>query len=509
VLRSLSYHRRAHLALALAVAVATAVLAGALGGGRLGAREPARAGAVAARARRAVVVAERAFRDRLAADWSREGGGTTAAALVARASARHGESGSRAPGVTVLGVDAAWEALFPSARLDFARREAQPFPSVLLADPLARELGADVGDTVDLLLPAYSTIPRETLVGREEARETVATLRLTVAGLLPERGLGGFRLDTRQAAPLNAVVERSRLARAIGARARANLLVARGEADVGSMGTPSARAKAEAALGRAVTLADLGLKLSTRESEVIVESEQLVLDDALVQRLAASARESGAAATTVFTYLANRMRVGDREVPYSTVAALGPGATLLNVDGAPTRPLGPGEIALKLVGCGTARRRARYASRARLLRRRSARRARRAIGDVPRRLGGGHARSRRRPQPDASVARALGRRANGRVGPAVPGRPVAYPPGRRGVLARASCVTEGVRHARRRAAALAQPLRRRLLAASQTARGRELRRARAHAGGDAAASDRPRGRRPRSPRGARRGARGG
>jgi putative ABC transport system permease protein len=360
VLRSLRYYRRAHLALALAVAVATAVLAGALVVGdsvRGSLRELAlsRLGRV-----ERVVAAERAFREGLAADWSREGGGTTAAALVARASARHGVSGSRASAVTVLGVDAAWEALFPGVALSFERREGQLFPSVLLADVLARELGAEVGDTVDLLLPVYSAIPRETLVGRQEARETVATLRLTVAGLLPERGLGGFRLDTRQAAPLNAVVERSRLARAIGARERANLLVARGEPEAGTGTTAtSSRAKAEAALGRAVTLGDLGLKLSTRGGEVIVESERLVLDDAIVERLAASAREVGASSTTVFTYLANRMRVGDREVPYSTVAALaqpipaanaaaavGPGAALFTVDGAPMPPLRSGELAL-------------------------------------------------------------------------------------------------------------------------------------------------------------------
>jgi len=345
VLRSLTYHRRRHLALASAVAVATAVLAGALVVGdsvRGSLRELAlsRLGRV-----ERVVAAERPFRDRLAADWSREGGGTTAAALVARASARHADTGSRASGVTVLGVDAAWESLFPGASLAFARPsysrpEGQPFPSVLLAEALARELGAEVGDTVDLLLPAYSAIPRETLIGREEAGETVATLRLSVAGLLPERGLGGFRLDTRQAAPLNAVVERSRLARAIDAGDRANLLAARGGTDPG------------ASLGRAMTSADLGLELIVRGDEVVVESDRLVLDDELAGRLAAAARQAGATPTPVFTYLANRIRVShggagaEREVPYSTVTALGPGARLVTVDGTAMRPLAPGEIAL-------------------------------------------------------------------------------------------------------------------------------------------------------------------
>ena len=334
VLRSLIYHRRRHFALAMSVAVATTVLVGALVVGdsvRDSLRDLAlsRLGGV-----ERVVVAERPFRDRLAGDWRREGGGTTAAALVARASARHGDTRKRASGVTVLGVDASWKTLFPGAELSFARSEGQPFPSVLLAEALARELGAAVGDTVDLLLPAYSDIPRETLVGRREAQESVATLRLTVAALLPERGLGGFRLDPRQAAPWNAVVERSRLARTLDAEERANLLVAAGGQEP------------QAALGRAVTLADVGLSVSVRGDEVVVESDRLVLDDALAARLAELAARSGASPTTVFTYLANRLRVGAREVPYSTVTALGSSAGLVTLDGTSMPHLAPGEIAL-------------------------------------------------------------------------------------------------------------------------------------------------------------------
>ena len=348
MLRSLIYHRRAHLALLLAVAVATAVLAGALIVGdsvRGSLRELAlsRLGGV-----ERVVVAERAFREALAADWAREGGGTTGAALVVRASARHGDSGRRASGVTVLGVDDSWRDFFPGEPLAFERRAGQQFPSVWLAEALARELGAEVGDIVDLLVPTYSTIPRETLVGRQEAHETVATLRLAVAGVLPERGLGGFRLDARQAAPFNAVVERSRLARAIDARDRANVLVARSAtgADDDIETAPATSTAAGAALARAVTLADLGLRLAVHGDEVVAESERLVLDDALAARIAASARQVGATAATVFTYLANRMRVGDREVPYSTVAALSASASLSTVDGAAAGPLASGEIAL-------------------------------------------------------------------------------------------------------------------------------------------------------------------
>ena len=161
-----------------------------------------------------------------------------------------------------------------------------------------------------------------------------------MAALLPERGLGGFRLDPRQAAPWNAVVERPRLARALDAPERANLLAAVG-------GTEPV-----AALERAVTLADFGLSVIVQGDEVLVESDRLIFDDALAARIVEHAARSGAAATKVLTHLAKRMRVGSREVPYSTVTATDSPAGLVALDGAPLAPLARGEIALNAWAAG-------------------------------------------------------------------------------------------------------------------------------------------------------------
>ena len=103
MLRSLSWFWRQHAALALAVAVATAVLAGALVVGD-SVRGSLRALALDRLGRiERVVVSERPLRDELAADWRREGVERAAAALVARASARHGETGRLASVCCVLG----------------------------------------------------------------------------------------------------------------------------------------------------------------------------------------------------------------------------------------------------------------------------------------------------------------------------------------------------------------------------------------------------------------------
>ncbi len=55
---------------------------------------------------------------------------------------------------------------------------------------------------------------------------------------------------------------------------------------------------------------------------VLVESGRVVLDDRVAEAARGAATELGWQATGVFTYLANTIRIGDRETPYSLVAAL-------------------------------------------------------------------------------------------------------------------------------------------------------------------------------------------
>ena len=59
---------------------------------------------------------------------------------------------------------------------------------------LARELNVKKGDSLTLSVQRASQVPRETLLGRREADEVIGDVGVTVAEVLPDRGVGRFTL---------------------------------------------------------------------------------------------------------------------------------------------------------------------------------------------------------------------------------------------------------------------------------------------------------------------------
>lgn len=306
--RSLSFYWRSHLALALAAATTTAVLTGALVMGD-SVRGSLRALALERLGRiDAALVSPRALRLELASDL----GADVVPAFLSPGSVEHAGTGARAARVSIVGVEDGFGGLFPGETLDFTRREGQIAPSVVVNESLARELGAEVGHELLLRLPRPAEIPRETLVGRAEADETLATLRLAVTAIVTDRGLGAFSLAPAGPVPRNAFVELPRLARALGAAGRANAFL-----------SPSAGAAAlNESLAARVTADDLGLIVRAGVGATAVESRQMVVGPELQAGLEGAARDLGFTSRPVLTYLANEMRVGERRLPYSTVAGL-------------------------------------------------------------------------------------------------------------------------------------------------------------------------------------------
>jgi putative ABC transport system permease protein len=225
---------------------------------------------------------------------------------------------------------------------------------VALNEALAAELGAAPGDEVILSFERPAEIPRETVVGRQEAAETLASLRLSVAEVIPDAGVGGFSLAAKQGRSLNAFVDLARLQREIfgrGAEAeRANLVLASFPGH-----RPAAPEVLMSALRDALTLDDLGLELYLDRDHpaepLVLESRSFVLAATPAQSAVEWARQAGGTAQPVLTYLATALRHGNREVPYSTVAAFDPPASpglgsFRQVDGSPAPALGEDEILL-------------------------------------------------------------------------------------------------------------------------------------------------------------------
>ncbi len=311
--RSLIYFWRINLAVMLGVAVATAVLTGALIVGdsvrgslrdlslsRLGKIDHA-------------LVSERFFRESLERDLERElGTQNVVSAISLGGTAVHAGSNTRASRVQIQGIDNRFANLFDQILPELMIEGI--FPSVVVNESLRKELNAQIGDAILLSFEQSDDIHRESLFGR--ADDAVQTIRLTLAGVLPDRGMGRFGLFARQNVPLNAYLSLPVLQKALGQRGRVNtLLVSDGpDADV------------QEALSRVVTSDDLGIVIRHEVDYFAVESTQFILKSHIAETVQQVSAELNVPHMSILTYLANITQVGERELPYSTISAMDVGS---------------------------------------------------------------------------------------------------------------------------------------------------------------------------------------
>ena len=320
--RSLIYFWRINLAVMLGVAVATAVLTGALIVGdsvrgslrdlslsRLGKIDHA-------------LASERFFRESLERDLERElGAQDVVSAISLSGIAVHAGSNTRASRVQIQGIDNRFANLFDQILPELTIEGI--FPSVVVNESLRKELNAQIGDAILLSFEQSDDIHRESLFGRADG--VVQTIRLTLAGVLPDRGMGRFGLFARQNVPLNAYLSLPVLQKALGQRGRVNTLLVSGDPD----------ADVQEALSRVATPDDLGIVIRHETDYFAVESTQFILKSHVAETIQKISAELNAPHMSILTYLANITQVGEREMPYSTISALDIGnlGTFQIVDG--------------------------------------------------------------------------------------------------------------------------------------------------------------------------------
>lgn len=319
ILRGLTYYWRTHVAVVIGVATAVAVLAGALLVGdsvrgslrdlvvqRLGRTDQ-------------VIVAAGFFREALADELrssqafrSRFSG--AAPLIVVPGFATGQESGRRAGQVRVYGVDDRfWQFHGVGAVTGPDDRQA------LLSPALAEELDAPPGRTVLLRVQRPSDIPLESVHGRKD--DLGRTLRLTVRAIVPASAMGEFSLEAQQADVRAVFVPLSQLQEELEVGSRVNTILVSAKAVAGAVG---AAAVLEALVRREAALEDLGLNVRTLNDRglISVESEAGLLDAARAAAAAQAVEDAGMRGVPVFTYLANTLRRGDLEIPYSLVTAI-------------------------------------------------------------------------------------------------------------------------------------------------------------------------------------------
>ena len=299
-LRSSTYYWRTNLAVLLGVSAAVAVLGGALlvGDSVRGSLRDIALGRLG-KADQALSSAQ-FFRDSLA-DELRTGGLTSAPLIVATSFVTHEPSGKRAGGVVVYGVDERF----------WTFHGVQPASGPAISPALAAELGARTGDVLLVRLQRPSEIPIESLFGRKE--EIGRTLRATLADVLTRERMGEFSLRPQQTELRAVFVPLRRVQRDLGVEDKVNTVLIASDDDQA----------AATAVRRALTLEDLGInvKPSADGSQVIVDTTSGILSPALEANIRDAGKKLALTEMPVFTYLANSMRVGDRSVPYSLVAA--------------------------------------------------------------------------------------------------------------------------------------------------------------------------------------------
>jgi ABC-type lipoprotein release transport system permease subunit len=322
VARSLRYYWRTNLAVVAGVAVAVTVLAGALLVGdsvrgslrdlvllRLGRTD-------------LVVVSTDFFRSALAEDVAMDGEFSRDFRAVAPMVAVQGlateqTSGRRASRVQVYGIDGRFREFHGGPGLPAFESHEETTRDVVLSPALAREIGAEPGSTVLLRVQRPSDIPLESLHGRKD--DVGRTLRLTVRAIAAADELGEFSLQPQQGDVRAAFVPLARLQRDLEIGDRANVLLVSRNTAAADMADRLA-----SIVRRRAALADLGLEIRVLKDRGVLslESASAILDDPRASAADRAARQAGVEPRPVFTYLANTMRAGDREVPYSLVTAI-------------------------------------------------------------------------------------------------------------------------------------------------------------------------------------------
>jgi len=183
---------------------------------------------------------------------------------------------------------------------------------VYLSPALARELGAQAGDTLLTRVQKPAQIPIESLYGQKE--DVGRTVRLQAAGILPPDRLGEFALQPQQTEVRAIFAPLARLQRDLGVPRLVNAVLLSGISN------------ADGTLDDALRLEDLGVRVSAIDENAGTSTIALDTQTGIVSPdLEKAAYEAGASLgwrpVPVFTYLANAIRKGERAVPYSLITA--------------------------------------------------------------------------------------------------------------------------------------------------------------------------------------------
>jgi ABC-type antimicrobial peptide transport system permease subunit len=184
---------------------------------------------------------------------------------------------------------------------------------IIINRELADELAAKEGSRVSLRLEKANDIPSEGLLGKRE--ETIKPLPVTIDRVIENRGAGRFSLAMTQRLPMTLFLPLDQLAQAIGQPGRANALLIQKGKDVST-------SLANARLSTVLSLDDMGLSILPTDHWTTIESRERIISPVWERAIEQVIKEKGYVAQRILTYLANTIRLGTQEVPYSVVIGI-------------------------------------------------------------------------------------------------------------------------------------------------------------------------------------------
>ena len=325
-LRSLGHFWRTNVAVVLGVATAVAVVAGALVVG-----DSVRGSLRDLAARRlgrtdfAVSSTTSFFREVLAEEMrSRPDFGRkfeSVCPMIAVQGFVTGPDNRRASGVQVYGVDERfWQ---------FHGRPETTSEGASVSIALASELRIKQGDSLLITVQKPTDIPIESMHGRKD--EVARSMRLTASRVLADSDLGEFSLRPQQGAVRTVFIPLPRLQRDLERPGKVNTILI--STRTTELAPDDAVRTLDSLLSETCRLDDLGLKLRvlSAQGSIALESDSAIIDDSTSKTAIGVAERppDGTSRTRpalkpspVLTYLANTIRSGGREVPYSLITAV-------------------------------------------------------------------------------------------------------------------------------------------------------------------------------------------
>lgn len=206
---------------------------------------------------------------------------------------------STVPHVSVIGVDPAFWQCYPDiAPPDLSGRQ------VAINQALADDLRVTVGDAVLLTVDRQQALADDSLFARRARADTLAILRVTVATVLPDLGVGGFTLNATSQTPRNLFIPREWLLARLDKGDVANtLLVETSDEAREPLGAFAA------GLTATCRPEDYGLSVRQNPAQgyVAVQTSHMVLPAAQVAAVRQAARACRARAVATSVYLASRI----------------------------------------------------------------------------------------------------------------------------------------------------------------------------------------------------------